>query len=382
MIYNEKHSWYYRFIYNVSDLNMKYREERSMQNNLLKKGLLVGIIVLFIGVSIIPSVPSEQIEQTTTGHVITVDDEGDGDYVTIKEAVNNANPGDTIEVYSGTYPEHWNIIEKEHINLIGISHELGEGNDSGKPFVKGDGTGTVFHVKVGNVSISNFRIENPWSGGLFVYCIRLGEDVANKQSNNIIFNNTLSNSTRSAIYCAGAGKDIKIIGNEISHCNNSGILVDVTEGFIITGNIITDVDKQGILFSGEFHNISGNIIKRCGIGIKINGNYNTIYGNNIENCVAGVFIDGTCGNTITENNFKNNSKSGYWWDRYLGTCLGSKNKNRWNGNYWDGWIGVGPKVIIGHLIIWIPIFFEVLEIPIPWLDFDWTPAKEPYDIRV
>jgi hypothetical protein len=35
-----------------------------------------------------------------------VDDEpGDADFISIKEAVNSSNPGDTIEVYSGIYYE-------------------------------------------------------------------------------------------------------------------------------------------------------------------------------------------------------------------------------------------------------------------------------------
>lgn len=37
---------------------------------------------------------------------ITVDDEPDSDYTSIQSAVNNANDGDTILIYLGTYVEN------------------------------------------------------------------------------------------------------------------------------------------------------------------------------------------------------------------------------------------------------------------------------------
>ncbi len=68
-------------------------------------------------------------------NVIVVDDEGDGDFVSIQAAINAANDGDKIEVYSGIYRE--NIVIDKRISLIGIPHELGEGNDEGKPVIEG-----------------------------------------------------------------------------------------------------------------------------------------------------------------------------------------------------------------------------------------------------
>ena len=63
----------------------------------MKKLLVVTVILLLIILSVIHPVVS----RPSIGNIITVDNEGDGDYTSIKEAVNNANPGDTIEVYSG-----------------------------------------------------------------------------------------------------------------------------------------------------------------------------------------------------------------------------------------------------------------------------------------
>ena len=64
-----------------------------------------------------------------------MDDEGDGDFVSIQAAINAAKDGDTIEVYSGIY--HENLVVNKRVSLIGIPYELGEGNDEGKPVIEG-----------------------------------------------------------------------------------------------------------------------------------------------------------------------------------------------------------------------------------------------------
>jgi len=128
---------------------------------MIRKGLAVAVILLFIGTCIIPSATSEL---TNGKNIITVDDEpGDADFTSIKEAVNYSSPGDTIEVYSGTYHEQEIRIVNDNITLLGISHELGEGDDSGKPFINGNGTESVIQVEACHVIVSNFKIENPWS---------------------------------------------------------------------------------------------------------------------------------------------------------------------------------------------------------------------------
>ena len=54
-------------------------------------------------------------------------------------------------------------------------------------------------------------------------------------------------------------------------------------------------------------------------------------------------------------------------------------------NYWKPYIGFGPKAIWG--LRWIfdgfdPYYgFPNFQI-IPWVKFDWNPAKKPYDIGV
>ena len=343
---------------------------------MIKKGLVVAVILLFIGTCIIPSATSQftTSKLTNGNNIITVDDEpGDADFTSIKEAVNYSSPGDIIEVYSGTYLEQGIRIEKDDITLRGISHELGEGNDSGKPFIKGDGTAYVIKLIASYVNVSNFIIENPWSEVSYHYsCIRVGTDWPDELynitiSDCIISDCIIRNSTSTGISVVQTGqkKNITIINNHINHCR--GIFVS-GGGCIISGNVISDCSDIGIWFRGDLQNVSGNRIRQCRIGIQFGGDYNIVYGNDIENCDAGIQYGGK-GNIITKNNFKNYSRIGIWFGRFF---LGFEN-NKWIGNYWDTWIGVGPKIILGLFII-------SEEIRIPWFNFDWKPAQEPYDI--
>jgi hypothetical protein len=101
--------------------------------SLVRKYSTIGVIFLFIGTSIVPSIQSEFPSEKT---IITVDDEpGDADFTAIQEAVNSSNPGDTIELYSRTYLEQGIHIVKDNIIVLVISHEIGVCDDRGKPLL-------------------------------------------------------------------------------------------------------------------------------------------------------------------------------------------------------------------------------------------------------
>ncbi len=347
------------------------------RNNLIKKGVVVAVILLFIGTCIIPSATSGL---TNGKNIITVDDEpGDADFTSIKEAVNYSSPGDTIEVYSGTYPEQEIRIVNDNITLLGISHELGEGDDSGKPFINGNGTESVIQVEACHVIVSNFKIENPWSKPKFACGIYINIDYYPFEPRNVTISDcNISNSPHAGIYMYEPyGENITIINNHISHCNDDGIEIH-SQSCTITGNIVTDCREIGILAGRNLRNFSGNRIKRCKIGIQFGGENNIVYGNDIENCAVGIQNAGW-GSIITKNNFKNYSQIGFWFVGTFGErFIEGFKKSRWIGNYWDTWSGVGPKIIPGMKVLWLRRLFFL----IPWVDFDWFPAQEPYDIGV
>ena len=345
------------------------------KNNLVKKGLVVAVILLFVGTCIIPSATSRF---TNGNNIITVDDEpGDADFTSIKEAVNYSNPGDTIEVYSGIYPEDGIRIVKDNITLLGIAHELGEGNDSGKPFINGSGTESVIQVEACYVIVSNFKIENPWSKSKFACGIYINIDYYPFAPRNITISDcNISNSPHAGIYMYEPNSEnITIINNHISHCNNDGIEIH-SQSCTITGNIVTDCREIGILAGRNLQNFSENRVKRCRIGIQFGGENNIVYGNDIENCAVGIQNAGW-GSIITKNNFKNYSQIGFWFVGTFGErFIEGYKKSIWIGNYWDTWSGVGPKIILGMKVL----YFRYLFFLIPWIDFEWKPAQEPYDI--
>ena len=371
--------------------------------NPIRKGLVVAVIVLFIGMSI----PSTSSKPQSLGNVITVDDEpGDADFSSIKEALNYSNPGDTIEVYSGIYREEGIRITKENVSLIGISHELGAGNDSEKPFIKPDGTAKVIIVEASHVIVSNFRIEKLSSST----CITLGGDEPSRnQSDNTISDCFILNPYGSGISFNGIGKDIQIINNTITGCSSNGISANSLD-FKIQGNVIIDIVYDGIdiQYSRE-KNISYNTIKSCGTGIHIyQGSNNIIYnndirschtgilnylgtnniisGNNIEDCLIGFLNKGGGGNRITKNNFQECWNILPWFQVRFFDFL--TNKDRWIGNYWEIWRGISPevitspKIIPGIIVLKIPIPGGEIPLAIPLLvfAFDWQTAQKLYDI--
>jgi len=122
-----------------------------------KKNLIIFFLFFFI---LINSYTFLQGTPASKGTIITVDNDGDGDYTTITEAVLHAGPGDTIEVYSGTYNERLINITSEDLTLQGIAHELGNGTDTGRPFIDGGGLFWIISVMAPNVTITRFRMEN------------------------------------------------------------------------------------------------------------------------------------------------------------------------------------------------------------------------------
>ena len=366
----------------------------------MNKKILIGSIIA-VAMVVLSSFSIVGVRDTKNnrgnGDIIIVDNEGDGDFTSIKEAVNYSSPGDTIEVYSGIYREEGIRIEKDNITLIGIEHELGEGDDTGKPFIKPDGNATVIVVNASHVIISNVRIEKLASG----FCIHLGADNPNlDQNNNTVSDCLIRNPYGYGIKVYRIGRNINIINNQVTNCNTVGI--DVFSSYVtVKGNVITNCGHVGIAILGGMENISYNTIKRCRTGIRIRGSHTIIYGNKFEACTTGILnnngnnniIQGNnielCpigysneyggGNRIIKNNFKECWNFLPW---FKVSFLDFLKKDRWIENYWDTWKGFGPKRIFGIVIIGIPLGEWGIPIPILRFAFDWHPAQEPYDIGV
>jgi len=262
----------------------------------MKKGVVVAIIFLFIGTWTVPSVPSAQ-----TSNIITVDDEpGDADFTSIKEAVDASSPGDSIWVYSGTYYEQGIHIVNDDTTLLGFAQELGDGDDTGKPCISGDGTAFVIHIEANHTSVTNVTLENSYASNLTAHaCIMVGLDTIPfyeefKRENITIEGCMLRNAPRPGIWIGDVGKNIRIIHNEIHNCTIGILSLSVTHRFMarpnITENVITDCSLAGIDIDDTLQNISGNTVQRCRVGVILYpaGVHNMVYGNDFESCPVGV----------------------------------------------------------------------------------------------
>jgi parallel beta-helix repeat protein len=107
-----------------------------------------------------------------------------------------------------------------------------------------------------------------------------------------------------------------------------------------------------------------NTVSDSEIGIYVQSKRSIITRNTMQDNNCGMYLNSAYFNEITENNFINNERH---FDFYVAF------QNTIDSNYWERLVNIGPKPLLG-----IAFFFP----PIPWLFFDWNPAKEPYDIEV
>lgn len=297
---------------------------------------------------------------------IYVDDDADPEWYnethvkTINDGINITSDGDTVFVYNGTYYEKINITKS--ISLIG-ENKYSTIID-GRYIIPGEGCGfgaSIIRIfKADRVTVSGFTIqmviEDTWmvDAGL-----RIGNSSYDTISNNI-FRDIMD-----AGILLASGSNHMVSENIIMN-SHQGIWYSALDS-TFTNNTITNIGYEGILlWCGHGNTITNNNITHARQGLVILESCNNlIKRNNIAHNTGGVFLSLSKRNKFYENNFINSGYAGHV------EFKGYSFSNRWKGNYWDNQIVHGlPKVIFGR--------FGVL--PIPWLNFDWRPAKQPYDI--
>ena len=289
---------------------------------MLSKTFFFAVIVLFIGAGFVPSISSD-VTSLGAGNTLYVGGSGAGNYTTIQSAIDDANAGDTVFVYNGTY--HENILIRKSISLIG--------EDRKNTFIIGDSwKENVVKVEADSVLINNFTIKNS-DNGIYVG----GGD----RTNIIISNNIIVDNSDAGIKFFYSSQNA-IIKNNISH-NNYGIDCNGFWDSVVSYNNINNNDV-GILFLSSI--LAGTF-------------NNTISYNNICNNIRGVRLYNS-GANFNHNNFISNIilDATFAWEFY----------DNWNYNYWDK-----PRFLPKPIFGYAPGY-------IPWVMFDWHPAKEPYDI--
>ena len=300
------------------------------------------VIILLIRFSLISTADSLKFEelnnsiisQSFNGTTLYVGGNGPGNYSKIQDAIDNASSGDTIFVYKESSPYYENIIIKQdNIKLIGEEKQ--------STIIDGNGIGHVIDINSNNTTLEKFTIQH--SGSVEEFEFDSGIHV-NYMSNNINITENI------------------IIDNQ------HGIFFDGCQNSVISKNIILR-NIEGIIMYGDARN---NVIYQNKIENNRNAiheaftRYSHIISNNIANNTGvGIICSVTTYHITEKNNFINNSYHAY----FEGKLKYFSERNIWIRNYWDSWIGFGPKIIKGRIYL-------------PWINFDWFPENKPYNISL
>lgn len=234
--------------------------------------------------------------------VFTVGNNGEGNYTSIQEAVNNSQDGDTILVSPGAYRENVNVNKE----LAIISSTDLSGDIMNRTYVIGAvPTNDVFNIRSSNVTISGFHIiGGPSRMDMYQEAGLRLEGVQNC----LLSNNTLI-------------------------LNDAGIVLNNSQRNVLENNLI-GLGTSGIRLTGSNDNsLSENEILTTSEGILLeNSANNTFMNNSLHMNGLGMYLNTSSGNTIYQNRFSNfqnaldegkniwnTSSAGNLWGDYNGT---------------------------------------------------------------
>ncbi len=158
------------------------------KNSLYMKGMIVVVIVLFIGMVINPLSATLSVEKSSImsfdGNTLYVGGNGPGNYTKIQDAIDDANNGDTVFVYNGTYYE--NVWVDKSIWLIG--------EDKYNTIIDGCGGEVTVGITADNVIVNGFTITNATfvdtiSGGIRCsgYYANISGNIIRNNRNGVVF---------------------------------------------------------------------------------------------------------------------------------------------------------------------------------------------------
>jgi nitrous oxidase accessory protein len=287
------------------------------------------------------------------------------------------------------------------------------GENKTTTIIDGQNNGDVVVLSADNVSLHGFTIRN--SGDT----PKADAGIESQSKGSIISDNHIIQNGRYAIgiFLNGSSQNL-ITGNFIAENGNEGIFLQGATDCIIQENEFTQNGHCAVVVSMSSHTIIvQNIIENNYAGISLwPGSLNTEIGWNLikDQEYSGLGLwSGADSNLIHHNNFCNNSLYGCIITRAkhnvlsYNTMLGSnegihldmanmtviqynnfiennfsaffKNSsfNRWKQNYWEDHQWRWPKCIRGEMRIpWNK------SLVIHWVNFDWFPSLNPYEISL
>ena len=155
---------------------------------IIRKYLVAGIILLFIGACVIPATAQniEKSQSTSEGNWLYVGGSGPGNYTKIQDAIDASSDGDMVFVFDDSSPYYEKVEVNKKIDLVG--------ENKNTTIIDGGGTGDVINISAHRVTISGFTIRN--SGDFFTQfdynfwendaCIQLVNRSCCRITNNLI----------------------------------------------------------------------------------------------------------------------------------------------------------------------------------------------------
>ena len=333
------------FAYGAASAYAKTYEEESIFSFTVEKS---NSLLIDKQIKIVTS--NENIPSVLSGslNAITVDDDGDGNYLTIQDAVDNSNPGDTIEVYSGTY--YNSVVINKNLEVIGMPMELGGGSGIGSPIINmAVNSGGAVVINSNNVVISGFKIENNSVG------IKLDNADYCTISDNIITNNQIG------IFVSNSSEYNQVSINNISK-NTYGIWLHESPNNILSENIV-QYNYWGVLINQESDNTSMDLcnVSLNGQGlIVLNSSDNEFSNNEIGLNLDNLLLGDSSDNEISYNFIHNSPR--------FGVCIGEGSMNNIISNndfnksgisFATRTAGAEPQIIQGNAINGKPIYYCV-----------------------
>ena len=247
--------------------------------------------------------------------------------------------------------------------------------------IKGGNLRGIHLGSSGNTTISNNTILGYHLTGICVdsssnnkitgnYISKSMNGMAIGGSHNIVTENHVYDCSKCGI--GGSGSICNTFyNNEVAFGAGNGMNFKGASYCNITKNTISSNNGIGIDFRADFSIVSENIIKNNGEGgIYSQASYSSIITRNIiQSNGYAIYLYISNKNVISRNNFLDNLPHIFFTDSY---------RNKWIRNYWDEF-RFFPKIIVGRFTI---PSFNPYEPPsyFKWINIDWFPAKEPYDI--
>jgi parallel beta-helix repeat protein len=220
-----------------------------MQRNRIVKGLLGGLLVVAMLVSVLPTVILPAVATAVVSTTWYVDDSGGADFTTIQAAVDAASAGDTIIVKDGTYVENVAIAKS-----LTIQSQNGRATTTVQA---ADPSIDVFFINTNDVTIDGFTVQGvtaPYYGGITLWgeagaeiagCVIKNNDCSNDdigfyvhQADNNAFEYNIGSNCRIAIFLENSAGNL-VAKNTFSD-NDFGVGLNYASSNVLYLNNIID----------------------------------------------------------------------------------------------------------------------------------------------